>query len=224
MYKIFLIEDDESLAKLIKSGLERFGYEVFVAEDFFNIIPQYKNIMPHLVLIDVNLPFFNGYHWCSQIRKFSKVPIIFISSVTERMNIIMALNMGDDDYITKPFDFDLLETKILALLRRTYDFQTENEYIEHKELILELHSMKLKYKSEIRELSKNEFRILEVLLKNKGKVVSREELMNKLWQSNVYIDDNTLTVNVSRLKSILKEIGIENFIETKRGAGYYINE
>ena len=224
MYKIFLIEDDESLAKLIKSGLERFGYEVFVAEDFFNIIPQYKNIMPHLVLIDVNLPFFNGYHWCSQIRKFSKVPIIFISSVTERMNIIMALNMGDDDYITKPFDFDLLEIKILALLRRTYDFQTENEYIEHKELILELHSMKLKYKSEIRELSKNEFRILEVLLKNKGKVVSREELMNKLWQSNVYIDDNTLTVNVSRLKSILKEIGIENFIETKRGAGYYINE
>ena len=224
MYKIFLIEDDESLAKLIKSGLERFGYEVFVAEDFFNIIPQYKNIMPHLVLIDVNLPFFNGYHWCSQIRKFSKVPIIFISSVTERMNIIMALNMGDDDYITKPFDFDLLETKILALLRRTYDFQTENEYIEHKELILELHSMKLKYKSEIRELSKNEFRILEVLLKNKGKVVSREELMNKLWQSNVYIDDNTLTVNVSRLKSIIKEIGIENFIETKRGAGYYINE
>ena len=224
MYKIFLIEDDESLAKLIKSGLERFGYEVFVAEDFFNIIPQYKNIMPHLVLIDVNLPFFNGYHWCSQIRKFSKVPIIFISSVTERMNIIMALNMGDDDYITKPFDFDLLETKILALLRRTYDFQTENEYIEHKELILDLASMKLKYKSEIRELSKNEFRILEVLLKNKGKVVSREELMNKLWQSNVYIDDNTLTVNVSRLKSILKEIGIENFIETKRGAGYYINE
>lgn len=222
MYKIFLIEDDESLAKLIKSGLERFGYEVFVAEDFFNIIPQYKNIMPHLVLIDVNLPFFNGYHWCSQIRKFSKVPIIFISSVTERMNIIMALNMGDEDYITKPFD--LLETKILALLRRTYDFQTENEYIEHKELILELHSMKLKYKSEIRELSKNEFRILEVLLKNKGKVVSREELMNKLWQSDVYIDDNTLTVNVSRLKSILKEIGIENFIETKRGAGYYINE
>ena len=195
-----------------------------MAEDFFNIIPQYKNIMPHLVLIDVNLPFFNGYHWGSQIRKFSKVPIIFISSVTERMNIIMALNMGDDDYITKPFDFDLLETKILALLRRTYDFQTENEYIEHKELILELHSMKLKYKSEIRELSKNEFRILEVLLKNKGKVVSREELMNKLWQSNVYIDDNTLTVNVSRLKSILKEIGIENFIETKRGAGYYINE
>lgn len=224
MYKIFLIEDDESLAKLIKSGLERFGYEVFVAEDFFNIIPQYKNIMPHLVLIDVNLPFFNGYHWCSQIRKFSKVPIIFISSVTERMNIIMALNMGDDDYITKPFDFDLLETKILALLRRTYDFQTENEYIEHKELILELHSMKLKYKNEIRELSKNEFRILEVLLKNIGKVVSREELMNKLWQSDVYIDDNTLTVNVSRLKAILKEIGIENFIETKRGAGYYINE
>jgi two component transcriptional regulator, winged helix family len=224
MYKIFLIEDDESLAKLIKSGLERFGYEVFVAEDFFNIIPQYKNIMPHLVLIDVNLPFFNGYHWCSQIRKFSKVPIIFISSVTERMNIIMALNMGDDDYITKPFDFDVLETKILALLRRTYDFQTENEYIEYKELILDLASMKLKYKNEIRELSKNEFRILEVLLKNIGKVVSREELMNKLWQSDVYIDDNTLTVNVSRLKAILKEIGIENFIETKRGAGYYINE
>jgi hypothetical protein len=194
MYKIFLIEDDESLAKLIKSGLERFGYEVFVAEDFFNIIPQYKNIMPHLVLIDVNLPFFNGYHWCSQIRKFSKVPIIFISSVTERMNIIMALNMGDDDYITKPFD--LLETKILALLRRTYDFQTDNEYIEYKELILDLASMKLKYKNEIRELSKNEFRILEVLLKNIGKVVSREELMNKLWQSDVYIDDNTLTVNV----------------------------
>ncbi len=224
MYKIFLIEDDESLAKLIKSGLERFGYEVFVAEDFFNIIPQYKNIMPHPVLIDVNLPFFNGYHWCSQIRKFSKVPIIFISSVTERMNIIMALNMGDDDYITKPFDFDVLETKILALLRRTYDFQTENEYIEYKELILDLASMKLKYKNEIRELSKNEFRILEVLLKNIGKVVSREELMNKLWQSDVYIDDNTLTVNVSRLKAILKEIGIENFIETKRGAGYYINE
>ena len=224
MYKIFLIEDDESLAKLIKSGLERFGYEVFVAEDFFNIIPQYKNIMPHLVLIDVNLPFFNGYHWCSQIRNFSKVPIIFISSVTERMNIIMALNMGDDDYITKPFDFDVLETKILALLRRTYDFQTENEYIEYKELILDLASMKLKYKNEIRELSKNEFRILEVLLKNIGKVVSREELMNKLWQSDVYIDDNTLTVNVSRLKAILKEIGIENFIETKRGAGYYINE
>ena len=176
----------------------------------------------HLLMIDTNLPYFNGYHWCAMIRKVSKIPIIFISSALESMNIIMAINMGADDFISKPFELDILESKVLALLRRSYDFNLENEYLECDNVILKIDNMSVSYMGREMELSKNEFRILEVLMKNKQNVVSREEIMNKLWQSDLYIDDNTLTVNVSRLKSTLEKLGRSDFIKTKRGVGYYV--
>lgn len=222
MYKIMIIEDDLTLAGLIKSSLGKWGYEVFCVEDFFNVMDDFTAINPHLLMIDINLPYFNGYHWCAMIRKVSKIPIIFISSALESMNIIMAINMGADDFISKPFELDILESKVLALLRRSYDFNLENEYLECDNVILKIDNMSVSYMGREMELSKNEFRILEVLMKNKQNVVSREEIMNKLWQSDLYIDDNTLTVNVSRLKSTLEKLGRSDFIKTKRGVGYYV--
>ena len=222
MYKIMIIEDDFTLAGLIKSSLSKWGYEVFCVEDFFNVMDDFTAINPHLLMIDINLPYFNGYHWCAMIRKVSKIPIIFISSALESMNIIMAINMGADDFISKPFELDILESKVLALLRRSYDFNLENEYLECDNVILKIDNMSVSYMGREMELSKNEFRILEVLMKNKQNVVSREEIMNKLWQSDLYIDDNTLTVNVSRLKSTLEKLGRSDFIKTKRGVGYYV--
>ena len=222
MYKIMIIEDDLTLAGLIKNSLSKWGYEVFYVEDFFNVMDDFTAINPHLLMIDINLPYFNGYHWCAMIRKVSKIPIIFISSALESMNIIMAINMGADDFISKPFELDILESKVLALLRRSYDFNLENEYLECDNVILKIDNMSVSYMGREMELSKNEFRILEVLMKNKQNVVSREEIMNKLWQSDLYIDDNTLTVNVSRLKSTLEKLGRSDFIKTKRGVGYYV--
>jgi two component transcriptional regulator, winged helix family len=217
-----IIEDDLTLAGLIKNSLSKWGYEVFCVEDFFNVMDDFTAINPHLLMIDINLPYFNGYHWCAMIRKVSKIPIIFISSALESMNIIMAINMGADDFISKPFELDILESKVLALLRRSYDFNLENEYLECDNVILKIDNMSVSYMGREMELSKNEFRILEVLMKNKQNVVSREEIMNKLWQSDLYIDDNTLTVNVSRLKSTLEKLGRSDFIKTKRGVGYYV--
>jgi len=217
-----IIEDDLTLAGLIKNSLSKWGYEVFYVEDFFNVMDDFTAINPHLLMIDINLPYFNGYHWCAMIRKVSKIPIIFISSALESMNIIMAINMGADDFISKPFELDILESKVLALLRRSYDFNLENEYLECDNVILKIDNMSVSYMGREMELSKNEFRILEVLMKNKQNVVSREEIMNKLWQSDLYIDDNTLTVNVSRLKSTLEKLGRSDFIKTKRGVGYYV--
>lgn len=189
-------------------------------EDFSNVVAEFVRFDPQLVLMDITLPFFNGYHWCSEIRKISKVPVIFLSSAADNMNIVMAVNMGADDFIPKPFDLEVLTVKIQAMLRRSYDFAGTGSMLEHKGAILNLNETTLTYQEQKIELTKNEFRILEILMENKEKVVSRETLMTKLWESDNYVDENTLSVNVNRLRKKLEALGLEEFILTKKGIGY----
>jgi DNA-binding response OmpR family regulator len=186
-------------------------------------VAEFAEYEPHLVLIDIALPFMNGYHWCSEIRKVSKVPIVFISSASDNMNIIMAVNMGADDFIAKPFDGSVLIAKIQALLRRTYDFAESVTILEHRGVMLNTGDGTLVYGDNQISLSKNEYRILLVLMKNKGKIVSREKLMEALWQTDEFVDDNALTVNVGRLRKKLDAAGISDFITTKFGVGYIIS-
>ena len=222
MYKILIIEDDFSMAKAMKSQIESWGNEVLCVEDFQNIIKTFTKYDPHLVLVDIMLPFFNGYHWCSEIRKISNVPIVFISSASDNMNIVMAMNMGGDDFIKKPVDPNVMIAKIQAILRRTYDMAGKVPVLEHRGAILNLNDASLNYNGERIELTKNEFRILQTLLERKGKVVSRETLMTKLWQMDCYVEDNTLTVNVTRLRKKLEQAGLKDFIKTKIGRGYIV--
>ncbi|MDO5293705.1 MAG: response regulator transcription factor [bacterium] len=222
MYRILVIEDDSSMAQVMKKQIEAWGNEVCLIEDFQNIIPAFIEYDPHMVLIDIMLPFFNGYHWCSEIRKQSNVPIIFISSAAENMNIVMAMNMGGDDFISKPVDVSVMMAKIQAVLRRTYDMAGKVPLLEHRGAILNLNDTSLSYGGQRLELTKNEFRILQTMLENKGKVVSRDTLMTKLWQMDCYVEENTLTVNVTRLRKKLDKIGLYDFIKTKIGSGYII--
>lgn len=222
MYKIFIVEDDPGIAGGIKSRTEAWGLEAKIAEDFRNVLTEFSEYRPHLVLLDITLPFFNGYHWCTEIRRISKVPIIFISSASDNMNIVMAMNMGADDFIAKPFDENVLTAKIQALLRRTYDFADSVPIIEHKGAILNTGDGTLTYEKELITLSKNEYRILLCLMENKGKIVSREKLMEKLWKTDIFVDENTLTVNINRLRKKLESAGLKNFITTKFGMGYII--
>lgn len=220
MYKIFMVEDDEIIARSIREHLQAWNYDVCCVEDFSNVVAEFVRFDPQLVLMDITLPFFNGYHWCSEIRKISKVPVIFLSSATDNMNIVMAVNMGADDFIPKPFDLEVLTVKIQAMLRRSYDFAGTGSMLEHKGAILNLNETTLTYQEQKIELTKNEFRILEILMENKEKVVSRETLMTKLWESDNYVDENTLSVNVNRLRKKLEALGLEEFILTKKGIGY----
>lgn len=222
MYRIFIIEDDASLANVMKRQMESWGNEVRCALDFQNVIPEFTVYDPHMVLVDIMLPFFNGYHWCSEIRKISNVPVVFISSASDNMNIVMAMNMGGDDFIAKPIDLGVMTAKIQALLRRTYDMGSKIPILEHRGAVLNLHDTTLTYQGERIELTKNDFRILQTLLENKGKVVSRETLMTKLWQMDEYVEENTLTVNVNRLRRKLDQAGLHDFIATKVGSGYII--
>lgn len=222
MYRILVIEDDISLAGIMKKRIEAWGHDVMLARDFQNIIPCFAEYDPHLVLVDIMLPFFNGYYWCSEIRRISSVPVIFVSSAADNMNIVMAMNMGGDDFIAKPFDPEVLMAKINALLRRTYDMAGKIPVLEHMGAILNLNDMSLFYNKGRIELTKNEFRILQTLLENKGKVVSRDTLMTKLWQVDCYVEENTLTVNVTRLRKKLEGAGLCDFIKTKVGKGYII--
>ncbi|NLW42873.1 MAG: response regulator transcription factor [Tissierellia bacterium] len=222
MNKIFIVEDDPIIANSIKSNLTSWRFEVRVSEDYKNVIEEFQKFSPNLVLLDITLPFFNGYHWCKMIREKSTVPIIFLSSSSENLNIIMAMDLGADDYITKPFNMDILLAKIRALLRRSYDFVSDINFVYHNGLELNLSEMKVSYEGKTEILTKNEFKILELLLKNKGSVITREKLMKRLWMSDEYIDDNTLTVNVARLRTRLKEIGVGDLIITKVGVGYYV--
>lgn len=222
MYKILIVEDDPGIAGGIKSRTEAWGLEAKIAEDFRNVLAEFSEYRPHLVLLDITLPFFNGYHWCTEIRRISKVPIIFISSASDNMNIVMAMNMGADDFIAKPFDENVLTAKIQALLRRTYDFADSVPIIEHKGAILNTGDGTLTYEKELITLSKNEYRILLCLMENKGKIVSREKLMEKLWKTDIFVDENTLTVNINRLRKKLESAGLKNFITTKFGMGYII--
>lgn len=220
MYKIFMVEDDEIIARSIREHLQAWNYDVCCVEDFSNVVAEFVRFDPQLVLMDITLPFFNGYHWCSEIRKISKVPLIFLSSAADNMNIVMAVNMGADDFIPKPFDLEVLTVKIQAMLRRSYDFAGTGSMLEHKGAILNLNETTLTYQEQKIELTKNEFRILEILMENKEKVVSRETLMTKLWESDNYVDENTLSVNVNRLRKKLEALGLEEFILTKKGIGY----
>lgn len=222
MYRVFIIEDDVSLASAIKKQIESWGNEVLCAKDFQNVIPAFVEYDPHMVLIDIMLPFFNGYHWCAEIRKISNVPVVFISSASDNMNIVMAMNMGGDDFIPKPIDLSVMTAKIQAVLRRAYDMGGRIPVLEHRGAVLNLNDTTLTYNGNRIELTKNDFRILQTLLDNKGKVVSRETLITKLWQMDAYVEENTLTVNVNRLRKKLENAGLHDFITTKVGSGYII--
>lgn len=222
MYKLFIIEDDDVIANAIKKYLESWGFEVRTAADFREIVSEYVDFMPHLTLLDIGLPFHNGFYWCEQIRKSSKAPIVFLSSASDNMNIVLAMNMGGDDFIAKPFDLSVLMAKINAILRRCYDFSLPSEVVEHNGAVLNIAEASLSYLGERIELTKNEFRILLTLMQNKGKIVSRDELMKKLWETDCYVDDNTLTVNISRLRKKMENHGMTNFISTKAGMGYIL--
>lgn len=223
MYKILIIEDDLIISNTIKNHINSWGYEAKCITDFKDVLSTFVSYDPQLILLDISLPLFNGYHWCNEIRKVSKVPIIFISSTSDNMNIVMAMNMGGDDFIPKPFDLNVLTAKVQALLRRTYDFSNQTNLIEHKGAILNLNDSTLNFNDKKIELSKNDNKILQILLENKGKSVSREDIMTRLWETDSFIDDNTLTVNVTRLRKKLQEIGLNDFIKTKKGFGYMVD-
>ncbi len=223
MYRIMIVEDDEIIAKTVKEHLESWEYSVHVVQDLSKVMVEFANVSPQLVLMDIKLPFFNGYHWCSEIRKVSHVPVIFLSSASDNMNIVMAVNMGGDDFVSKPFDLDVLTAKIAALLRRSYDFAGNSFVLEHKGAILNVSEASISYGEEKMELTKNELHILNTLMENKEKVVTRDTLMEKLWESDNYVDDNTLSVNVNRLRKKLESIGLKDFIMTKKGIGYRIS-
>lgn len=222
MYRILIVEDDRGIAEAIQVQAQMWELEAKCAGNFRRVMEEFTAFDPHLVLLDITLPFFNGYHWCSQIRQISKVPIIFISSASDSMNIIMAMNMGADDFIAKPFDGSVLMAKINALLRRTYDFTGAVPVLEHRGAMLNTGDNTLSFQGSGIPLSKNEYRILLTLMEAKGNVVSRERLMEKLWQTDSFVDENTLSVNVGRLRKKLDAAGLPDFIETKFGVGYRI--
>ena len=220
MHKILLVEDDEVIRQQVKKILEQWEYEVVLVEDFMEVLSIFVKVEPHLVLMDIGLPLFNGYQWCQEIRKVSKVPIMFLSSRDQAMDIVMAINMGGDDFVTKPFDQNVLLAKIQGLLRRSYEFGKDQSLLEYMGVILNLKAMDLVYQGEVVSLTKNEFQILQVLFERSGNIVSREDLMKELWNSDFFIDDNTLSVNVARLRKKLEVVGLKDFIETKKGVGY----
>lgn len=222
MYRIFIVEDDMGIAQAIRTQATQWGLDAQCVSNFRNVLEELAAYQPHLVLLDISLPFFNGYYWCSELRKSSKVPIIFISSAADNMNIVMAMNMGADDFIAKPFDGNVLIAKIQALLRRTYDFRESVTVLEHRGLMLNLGDHAASYQGQEISLSKNEYQILLALLREKGTVISREKLMVELWESDSFIDDNTLTVNINRLRKKLAALGLTDFITTKFGVGYLI--
>lgn len=222
MYKILIIEDDERIARAIKKEAESWGFAAKTTDDFSNILGEFSEYAPQLVLLDISLSFYNGYYWCEKIRAVSSVPILFISSAADNMNMVMAMNMGADDFIAKPFDLHVLIAKMNALLRRAYDFAPASPILEHRGALLDTGRGVLEYNGKTVELSKNEYRILLELMRNKGKAVSREKLMQSLWQTDSFIDDNTLTVNINRLRKKLDGAGLQNFIKTKFSVGYII--
>lgn len=222
MYRILIVEDDETIAGLLKKHLESWGYEVFAVEDFAHVLAAFLKAEPQLVILDLKLPSFNGYHWCDEIRKISKVPILFLSSAADNMNMVMALSRGADDFMAKPFDLDVLVAKVQALLRRSYSFGRSADLLDCRGAVLNLGSGTLTYEGETLELTKNEKKILELLFGQAGKVVTRDTIMVKLWESDSFVDDNTLTVNMTRLRKKLEGIGLKDFIVTKKGLGYMV--
>ncbi|HEL9633336.1 TPA: response regulator transcription factor [Streptococcus suis] len=220
MQRILLVEDDRIISQLVAKNLTNWGYQVQEVQDFQTVLDQISDFQPHLILLDIGLPFFNGYYLCQEIRKTSRVPIMFLSSHDQPMDIVMAINMGADDYVTKPFEMTVLLAKIQGLLRRTYDFVGEQSVLWFEEISLDLKTMQVSYKQNVEELTRNEFQILRVLFEHGKEVVSREELMRELWNSDIFVDDNTLSVNIARLRKKLAELGLPDLIMTKKGVGY----
>ena len=224
MHKVFIVEDDSVIAEAIKRHISAWGCEARCATNFENVLSEFADFDPQLVLMDISLPFFNGYHWCSAIRRVSRVPIIFISSASDNMNIVMAVNMGGDDFIAKPFDLEVLTAKVQALLRRAYDFTAPTKLLESGGAVLSIADATLTFKGQKTELTKNEFKILQMLFENKGSIVTRDDIMTRLWESDSFVDENTLTVNITRLRRKLEDTGLANFITTKKGIGYMVGE
>ncbi|SMF83951.1 DNA-binding response regulator, OmpR family, contains REC and winged-helix (wHTH) domain [Paenibacillus uliginis N3/975] len=223
MYRIMLIEDDEKIRRIVADTLKKWQYDVVEVTQFDQVLTEFEQTDPHLVLLDINLPVFDGYYWCQQIRSVSKVPIMFLSSRNQNMDIIMAINMGGDDFIQKPFDLDILVTKISALIRRKYTYQEdENIRFIHQGLKLNVTNSSIEHKGQSTELSRNEFILLQLMMRNIGKIISREDLMQALWNEEQFVDDNTLTVNVNRLRRKIAALGLEEFIVTRKGMGYLI--
>ena len=218
--KIMIIEDDLVIASSLQEELMKWQYDAFYVTDFNDVMNTFTQEAPQLVLIDIKLPYFNGYYWCTEIRKISQVPIIFVSSQSDRMDIVMAIQMGADDFISKPFDLTVALAKIQALLRRTYDFTGNDVYLSYQQVYLKTNELKVQYQDQEVALTKNEIKILEVLFLQKGAFVSREAIMMKLWENDSFIDDNTLAVNINRLRKKLAEIKVTSFIVTKKGFGY----
>lgn len=224
IYKILIVEDDTTIASSLSRQLSHWGYQVEYVTAFDQVLRQFSDFSPDLVLMDITLPFFSGYYWCGEIRKLSRVPIIFISSASDEMNQVMALSMGGDDFITKPFGMELVTAKIGAVLRRTYDFGVESNALRMGTVTLDLTEAVLLYQDRRLPLSRNEFLILRTLMEHPGAPVSREELIRRLWEDESFIDDNTLTVNITRIRKKLEEIGLTDFIRTRKGLGYLVEE
>ena len=221
---ILLVEDDETIVRILKQELEKWGFEVGVVNDFNQVLSIFLEEKPQLVLMDLVLPYFNGYYWCEQIRKISTVPVIFISSRSENMDIIMGMQVGGDDYITKPLESSVTVAKIQAILRRSYDFGNNPDYLTHQDLYLYVGESKLRYKEEDISLTRTELQIMDSLFRAGGKFVSREQMMEKCWQGESYIDDSTLSVNMTRLRKKLRSVGLEEVIVTKKNVGYALSE
>lgn len=224
MYKILIVEDDKTIANAVKKHVETWGYQAYATQNFQNVMEDFAREHPQLVILDITLPFYNGYHWCSEIRKVSKVPILFLSSAADNMNIIMAMQMGGDDFVAKPFELPVLTAKIQALLRRAYDFAAPTTLLRCGDAVLNTADGSLQVKGQRVELTRNEWKILQLLLEQKGKVVSRQVLMTRLWESDAFIGENTLTVNVTRLRKKLEQAGLPGLIRTKKGVGYVVEE
>ena len=224
MYRIFIVEDDPVIADQILRHIRSWGLEGACAQDFQQVMDQFRRFEPHLVLMDISLPFFNGYHWCQEIRRESKVPVVFLSSMSDNMNIVMAMNMGGDDFIAKPFDLNVLTAKLQAVLRRSYDFAAPLPGLECRGARLSPTDSILDFNGQQLELTRNEYRILHTLMERVGQVVSREKLMERLWETDSFVDENTLTVNIARLRKKLESIGLSDFITTRKGMGYVVKE
>lgn len=222
MYRILIVEDDAGIAEAVAAALEKWDLQTRAVTDFQHVLAEFSAYDPQLVLLDISLPFYNGYHWCAEIRRVSTVPVIFLSSAGDNLNIVMAMNLGADDFVAKPFDMHVLTAKVQAVLRRAYDFAASTPVLEHRGALLNTGDNTLTYEGRQLALSKNEYRILYTLLEQKGRVVSRETLMERLWETDSFVDENTLTVNVNRLRKKLDEAGLSDFIETRRGVGYLV--
>lgn len=219
--KIFIIEDEEKIRNELCTFLNKYGYETSYSLDFENILEEFMKDKYHLVLLDINLPYYDGYYICREIRKRSSIPIIVVTSRDSEVDELMSMNLGADDFITKPYNTQILLARISSIIRRAYN-NSDSEVLEYRGLIHNLSTSEAEFDNKRIELSKNESRILYVLIKNKEKIISRNEIIESLWQSDEFVDDNTLTVNINRLRKKLEEIGAIDYLKTKRGQGYIL--